>query len=222
MLLGRGARALMTSRFGYSQPAAAYPTVQNDHTPLPVRDDPRQGFASATTRSSDLFRQRHFKKPFDDDDYDDVDLSVDYDSKVLKARRKRHLAEASARKRDWHITAGLTLWACYVRLWKISQPSSVVYGLQFFCECTQRRRLTYIHIHRFDEVHFGGFASKYIKTRFFMDVHPPVSFHDAVLLETDGSFLISYAFFQLAKMLIALVAKLSGFDGSFDFKDIGK
>ncbi|KAL1927163.1 hypothetical protein VTP01DRAFT_5126 [Rhizomucor pusillus] len=177
MLLGRGARALMTSRFGYSQPAAAYPTVQNDHTPLPVRDDPRQGFASATTRSSDLFRQRHFKKPFDDDDYDDVDLSVDYDSKVLKARRKRHLAEASARKRDWHITAGLTLWACYVRLWKISQPSSVV----------------------FDEVHFGGFASKYIKTRFFMDVHPP-----------------------LAKMLIALVAKLSGFDGSFDFKDIGK
>lgn len=52
---------------------------------------------------------------------------------------------------------------------------------------------------RFDEVHFGGFAGKYIKQTFFMDVHPP-----------------------LAKMLIALVAWLSGFNGQFDFKEIGK
>lgn len=46
---------------------------------------------------------------------------------------------------------------------------------------------------------FGGFASKYIKGRFFMDVHPP-----------------------LAKMLIALCGWLAGFNGDFDFKDIGK
>jgi len=46
---------------------------------------------------------------------------------------------------------------------------------------------------------FGGFASKYIKGKFFMDVHPP-----------------------LAKLLITLAGWLAGFDGDFDFKDIGK
>lgn len=46
---------------------------------------------------------------------------------------------------------------------------------------------------------FGGFASKYIKGRFFMDVHPP-----------------------LAKLLITLFGWLAGFNGDFDFKEIGK
>lgn len=45
---------------------------------------------------------------------------------------------------------------------------------------------------------FGGFASKYIKGKFFMDVHPP-----------------------LAKLLLTLAGWLAGFDGGFDFKDIG-
>ncbi|KAK1641283.1 Dolichyl-phosphate-mannose-protein mannosyltransferase-domain-containing protein [Colletotrichum phormii] len=72
---------------------------------------------------------------------------------------------------------GLTILSAIVRLFRIYQPTSVV----------------------FDEVHFGGFASKYIKGKFFMDVHPP-----------------------LAKMLIALTGWLAGFNGDFDFKDIGK
>ena len=51
---------------------------------------------------------------------------------------------------------------------------------------------------RFDEVHFGKFAAKYIKTRYYVDVHPP-----------------------LAKLLITLMSVLGGFDGDFDFKEIG-
>ncbi|KAK2064902.1 dolichyl-phosphate-mannose-protein mannosyltransferase [Colletotrichum caudatum] len=78
---------------------------------------------------------------------------------------------------DYQIMLGLTFLAAIVRLFRIYQPTSVV----------------------FDEVHFGGFASKYIKGRFFMDVHPP-----------------------LAKMLIALTGWLAGFNGDFDFKEIGK
>ena len=45
----------------------------------------------------------------------------------------------------------------------------------------------------------GGFASKYITGNYFMDVHPP-----------------------LGKLLITLAGFLSGFDGVFDFKEIGK
>ncbi|KAF4119890.1 dolichyl-phosphate-mannose-protein mannosyltransferase [Geosmithia morbida] len=78
---------------------------------------------------------------------------------------------------DYYIAFFMTIVAVAVRIYKIYQPSSVV----------------------FDEVHFGGFATKYIKGRFFMDVHPP-----------------------LAKMLFALTGWLAGFDGNFDFKEIGK
>ncbi|KAL7275884.1 Dolichyl-phosphate-mannose--protein mannosyltransferase 1 [Rhizina undulata] len=78
---------------------------------------------------------------------------------------------------DYRILGFLTALAVIVRLFRIYQPTSVV----------------------FDEVHFGGFATKYIKGRFFMDVHPP-----------------------LAKLLITLAGFLAGFDGSFDFKEIGK
>lgn len=45
-----------------------------------------------------------------------------------------------------------------------------------------------------------GSSGRYIQSRFFMDVHPP-----------------------LAKLLITLMAFISGFQGGqFDFKDIGK
>ncbi|KAK4215822.1 glycosyltransferase [Rhypophila decipiens] len=78
---------------------------------------------------------------------------------------------------DYQVLLGLTMLGALVRLFRIYQPTSVV----------------------FDEVHFGGFASKYIKGKFFMDVHPP-----------------------LAKLLITLFGWLAGFNGDFDFKEIGK
>ena len=98
--------------------------------------------------------------------------SYDYTSSGIKDNNILHLGST-----DWEVVSIITLLGLFVRLFRIYQPSSVV----------------------FDEVHFGGFASKYIKGRFFMDVHPP-----------------------LAKLLITLAGWLAGFDGDFDFKDIGK
>ncbi|KAI9631780.1 putative Dolichyl-phosphate-mannose--protein mannosyltransferase 2 [Dioszegia hungarica] len=91
--------------------------------------------------------------------------------------RRRVGGSGRLRKREWYILGAVCCVAAVVRLWKLSHPSSVV----------------------FDEVHFGGFAAKYIRRKFFMDVHPP-----------------------LAKLLITLSAFIGGFNGQFDFKDIGK
>ena len=64
--------------------------------------------------------------------------------------------------------------------------------------CSKKGLVISTH-YRFDEVHFGKFASKYIKTQYFVDVHPP-----------------------LAKLLITLAGFVFGYNGEFEFKDIGK
>ncbi|KAL9537014.1 hypothetical protein MBANPS3_012165 [Mucor bainieri] len=51
----------------------------------------------------------------------------------------------------------------------------------------------------FDEVHFGKFAGYYLQRTFFFDVHPP-----------------------LAKLMLAGVGYLSGFDGVYQFANIGE
>ena len=49
-----------------------------------------------------------------------------------------------------------------------------------------------------DETHFGKFANHYLNRTFFLDVHPP-----------------------LAKMSIALVGHLTGYNGTFGFEKPG-
>ncbi|PRT55255.1 Dolichyl-phosphate-mannose--protein mannosyltransferase 1 [Wickerhamiella sorbophila] len=84
--------------------------------------------------------------------------------------------ERSLSWKDRKILFVVMIIACVVRLYKLNWPNAVV----------------------FDEVHFGGFARKYIIGRMFFDVHPP-----------------------LAKMLFAVVGWLGGYDGEFTFENIG-
>ena len=70
----------------------------------------------------------------------------------------------------------LVALSLFARLYRLSKPAQVV----------------------FDEVHFGGFASQYLRREYYYDVHPP-----------------------LGKMLIAGMGYFFGFDGSFRFEKIG-
>ncbi|RUS30488.1 glycosyltransferase family 39 protein [Jimgerdemannia flammicorona] len=74
------------------------------------------------------------------------------------------------------VLAVLTVLGFLTRFYNINDPAEVV----------------------FDEVHFGKFASYYLKNIYFFDVHPP-----------------------LAKMMLAAVGYLIGYDGHFEFDNIG-
>lgn len=77
---------------------------------------------------------------------------------------------------DLRIFSFLAAISILVRTFMISNPNQIV----------------------FDEVHFGGFAGKYINSTFFFDVHPP-----------------------LGKLIIAFSGVFFGYDGSFAFEKIG-
>ncbi|KAG5723925.1 Dolichyl-phosphate-mannose--protein mannosyltransferase 1 [Termitomyces sp. T112] len=112
------------------------------------------------------------------DDHLDADARRAAASKGFLGKSKEYLPGGlSLTEGEVKLLFLLVLVAAGVRLFRLSKPDSVV----------------------FDEVHFGKFASKYIKTQYFVDVHPP-----------------------LAKLLITLAAFIFGYDGQFDFKEIGK
>ncbi|KAF9279315.1 hypothetical protein BGZ68_007996, partial [Mortierella alpina] len=83
---------------------------------------------------------------------------------------------ASEKSHSLLVLTALTLVALLSRFYKINEPDEVV----------------------FDEVHFGKFASYYLRGTYFFDVHPP-----------------------LAKMMLAAMGYLLGYDGHFLFDNIG-
>lgn len=85
-------------------------------------------------------------------------------------------AARSVSAKDLVLLVALVVLAVALRLRALDWPNSVV----------------------FDEVHFGGFALKYIQGKFFMDVHPP-----------------------LVKLMFAWIAQWGGFTGDFAFEKIG-
>jgi dolichyl-phosphate-mannose-protein mannosyltransferase len=94
------------------------------------------------------------------------------------------------------IVGVLTALAFALRFYKINHPDQVVFV-----------PLTYAHLlppispsshPSFDEVHFGKFAAYYILREYYFDVHPP-----------------------FAKLLFGLAGWFVGFDGQFNFENIG-
>ncbi|KAG6899351.1 hypothetical protein C0993_011042 [Termitomyces sp. T159_Od127] len=133
---------------------------------------PPPGVAHAAPVASQRF-------PHPRDDHLDADARRAAASKGLSPGKNKQYPSGglSVTESEVKLLFVLVLVAAGVRLFRLSKPNSVV----------------------FDEVHFGKFASKYIKTQYFVDVHPP-----------------------LAKLLITLAAFVFGYDGQFDFKEIGK
>lgn len=94
------------------------------------------------------------------------------------------------------IVGVLTALAFALRFYKINHPDQVVFVSLAYVHHLPPN-LTISHP-SFDEVHFGKFAAYYITREYYFDVHPP-----------------------FAKLLFGLAGWFVGFDGQFNFENIG-
>ncbi|OMH84429.1 Dolichyl-phosphate-mannose-protein mannosyltransferase 4 [Zancudomyces culisetae] len=106
--------------------------------------------------------------------------TIEKKKEVLEKKVDDDKVKVQTVARGWaslYAFAGILILSFVVRLWGIWSPKEVV----------------------FDEVHFGKFASYYLRREYYFDVHPP-----------------------LAKMLLAIPGKLVGYDGTYLFDKIGQ
>lgn len=112
------------------------PQQEQDHVPVPIGDAAAASAAAAyttsATKTTENFRKRsnnphaasrRHHEPHSDYDSSDIDL---FDSKSSKFSLRKEEAKRASRKKDWLIVLALTFWAMYIRLYKLSQPPSVV------------------------------------------------------------------------------------------------
>lgn len=103
---------------------------QEDHVPVSIEES---AYTTGLTKPTDTFRKRTFQqaKRNDMDDYDSSDIDL-FDHKSSKFRQRKDQLKRASLKRDGYIVIAITLWAAYIRLYKIAQPPSVVFDVSFF------------------------------------------------------------------------------------------